>query len=932
MSAARDPSLKGLNDCGCCEGLNVSVPALVENGPGLKVVAYRIGTHSQFRDSLLACLSSSKFSALRTLTTRHPADFTIALLDAWAVTADVLTFYQERIINESFLRTATERRSVLELARLVGYRLSPGVAASAYLSFTLEEPQAPASTSESRSVSDAAARMLRQTASSTPTSVVIGVGTRVQSVPGPGETAQTYETVEEIEARPEWNAMKPLLTYKQPLSTDANSLVLEGTSLQLRKGDHLLISVGSEQSFPQIQAVDPNAETTTVTLKSVRGDESKGELQYGETQLEVNVGAMFTSQSENVPPILKYVDWSAGAQTTAKQSTLEQLTSSHVSQADLSAIMEEAGLSSADFKVMTALRRVELRLLVTDRVYAMRVCASLFGHNAPDWKLLPSDMRTALGGGENWTLNADSLAEDCLLLDAVYGQIAPGDWVVVVKKGEAASPAYCRVKSVSEVGASGYGMSAKVTQITFYVVSGTSLTIGSMEELRSTVVYAQSERLVLTDLPIPDPVGGCTIELGNVYDGLRNEQAIVVEGEPVDPPGAWCGEVAFLKDVNHNAGQTVLTLATNLTRKYKRSTATVNGNVALATHGETVSEVLGSGDATLNFQSFTLKQPPLTYVSATTPSGAESTLKVRVNDVQWKEVSSFLDCGPDDRVYVTTRDDDGKTVVQFGDGTTGGRLPTGVNNVTATYRKGIGLAGLVKKDQLKTLLTKPLGVKEAINPCPSSGGDDPESRDLARVNAPSKVKTLDRVVSLRDYEDFALSFAGVAKALAVWSWVGLKRGVFITLAEPKGGEPSPESTLMKNLKSSLQGTGNPYVPIRLEPYHKVLFRIALNVEVLAEYQADKVLPEVEKALRTAFSFENRCLGQPVFMSEVMATAQKVPGVKAVDVDTLYRIDKDPAWNDRLPAALPGANLDGSFSGAELLVLDPAALDKLGVMS
>ena len=48
---------------------------------------------------------------LRNLKTRDPNDFAIALLDAWATVADVLTFYHERIANEGYLRTATERRS-----------------------------------------------------------------------------------------------------------------------------------------------------------------------------------------------------------------------------------------------------------------------------------------------------------------------------------------------------------------------------------------------------------------------------------------------------------------------------------------------------------------------------------------------------------------------------------------------------------------------------------------------------------------------------------------------------------------------------------------------------------------------------------------------------------------------------------------------------
>src|SRR5678816_3746877 len=82
--------------------------------------------------------SSDTYTPLRALTTRDPSDFSIALLDGWATVADVLTFYEERIANEGFLRTATERRSILELARLIGYELNPGVAASVHLAYTVD--------------------------------------------------------------------------------------------------------------------------------------------------------------------------------------------------------------------------------------------------------------------------------------------------------------------------------------------------------------------------------------------------------------------------------------------------------------------------------------------------------------------------------------------------------------------------------------------------------------------------------------------------------------------------------------------------------------------------------------------------------------------------------------------------------------------------
>src|SRR5690349_20586566 len=96
-----------LDDCGCCEGLTRETPVAIVNRPGLDAIAYRIGIHSQFLASMLAGLSTSQLPALRDLHTREGDDLSIALLDAWAMVADILTFYQERIANESYLRTAT---------------------------------------------------------------------------------------------------------------------------------------------------------------------------------------------------------------------------------------------------------------------------------------------------------------------------------------------------------------------------------------------------------------------------------------------------------------------------------------------------------------------------------------------------------------------------------------------------------------------------------------------------------------------------------------------------------------------------------------------------------------------------------------------------------------------------------------------------------
>jgi hypothetical protein len=158
--------------CGCCAGTSVQTPQVELNRPGLPAIAYRVGSWATFKESMLARLSSSDYPALAALQTRDDDDFTIAFLDATSVMLDILTFYQERLANESYLRTAGQLRSLVELSRLIGYTPAPGVAAASYVAFTLKtapgqalDPTAPA--------------------------IIIPQGTQMQSVPahsrpGPG--------------------------------------------------------------------------------------------------------------------------------------------------------------------------------------------------------------------------------------------------------------------------------------------------------------------------------------------------------------------------------------------------------------------------------------------------------------------------------------------------------------------------------------------------------------------------------------------------------------------------------------------------------------------------------------------------------------------------------------------------------------------------
>ena len=250
-----------LTCCGRCEGITQETPQAIQNRPGLGAIAYRTGTYNTFYQTLLARIAQSRQPSLRQLRSREPDDFTIALLDAFSVMGDVLTFYTERIANEAYLNTATETRSVAWLANLVGYRMSPGVAAEASLAFNID----PAAGAYGAVINTPPNAMLAQAftpAQPAPASAqsaldqlpstAIPIGTQVQSIPGPGQMPQTFETVAQISARPEWNTIAPRLVYPQIVDGNATSLLLSGSVSNLKTGDWLLRVPAGAAPIPRL--------------------------------------------------------------------------------------------------------------------------------------------------------------------------------------------------------------------------------------------------------------------------------------------------------------------------------------------------------------------------------------------------------------------------------------------------------------------------------------------------------------------------------------------------------------------------------------------------------------------------------------------------------------------------------------------------------
>jgi predicted phage baseplate assembly protein len=917
------PGARELNDCGCCEGLHEETPVEIRNAAGLSALVYRVGTHSRFKRSMLVGLTRQ--TVLLELTTRRDDDPTIGLLDAWATALDVLTFYQERIANEGFLRTSTERRSLLELARAIGYELRPGVAASTCLQFTME------------------------TAAGAPRQTTVSAGTKAQSVPGENEQAQIFETIEEIKARPAWNAMKPRMTQRQlveilgPELRYRNSgplvahLYFTGTSTGLSNGDWILVTTGSGNQ----------TQTWARRIAQVTID---NDLKRTQVDLETSGGEL-----PPIPPATHFDPVNFPVNAPPLPFTAEQIESQvlarNLREGDLQTFLEVNRWNAEQLSDFVAKRNATLKPS-GQAVFVFRERAGFFGNNAPAYTtlrdrynnpLLYPDWDTSTGWSI-WEPPANLSARPLLppmkyitdpRLERAIPGIAKNSWAVF---SSGTTWQVFRVTESHEASAVGFGISGKTTVLSLLKPDLSSATSPNPPAflVRETAAHIKSEELELAPLPVSDVIaaGVAALELEEMVVGLKTAQLVVLRGERSDAPGVISQELLALQEIIHHDGHTTILFheqssGAGLRYSYLRKTVTLNANVARATHGETKREVLGSGKGAQAFQKFVLKQAPLTYVSAPTPAGVASTLQLRVNDVLWDESPTLYRRPPSARIFVTRRDDDGKTTAQFGDGITGARLPSGIENVSATYRVGLGLAGMVKAKQISVLLSRPLGLKEVENPLPASGGGDPENRDQARENAPVTVLTLDRIVSLQDFEDYVRSYPGIGKAQASSLWQGENKIVHLTIAGADGNPVSTISDLYKNLKGSIDSARAPGPPVEVGSFIPLSFNIQAKLSITRGYLGEKVRAAVSEALIAAFSFHSRSFGQAVTKGELYRVIQTVDGVEAVDLDYLYLSPSNATLENRLPVRTAGWNqANGLILAAELLLINPRGITLL----
>jgi hypothetical protein len=319
---------------------------------------------------------------------------------------------------------------------------------------------------------------------------------------------------------------------------------------------------------------------------------------------------------------------------------------------------------------------------------------------------------------------------------------------------------------------------------------------------------------------------------------------------------------------------------------------TVYGNLADADQGKTEKEVvLGNGDSRQPFQTFKIPKTPLTYhkdAGETPPEVPE--LWLYVNDRLWTLVPTLFNCNSDEEVYIVREDADGESWIQCGDGKTGRRFPSGIKNIVAKYRTGTGAKGALAEETTVQAGAKLDKLGKIHMPGSASGGSEAETGDNAREAAPGKVQSLDRLVSISDFECEALGISGVSKVRAVWDDPRGVPSICLTVLLESGSGQDAES-IRETMTNYNRCRGPERFPIEVRQGTAQYVYIAASYGFDPTYREENVVKLIKEALGIAgeeddgvdgskglFSLSNRRFGQQEYAKRVVAAIQNVEGV------------------------------------------------------
>ena len=756
-------------------------PAPLNIGAGLNKLPRQIATFHEFRRALLKDIKAAEVELidsnnvlvnimpLADWRARDKDDFGIMLLEMWAYICDSLSFYDEVLANESYLRTSFLRPNLRKLIALLGYLPRPAVGSVVQLA----------------AIADGRLQLK------------LPVGTAFRSGAFDGNPPQVFELTDETSIHP--------FTNRMGIKAPHRGVVLQ-----------------------------PYPDSILAELKS--------EIKEEAMLLLINKADSKQNKALQVKKIEKYTG------------------------------VDNRQYNKISFTAATALKK---------------------GAWLKDLQLLKPTLQSGL-----WTLNqkADSINNTKITLNVLSQQVHSGDYILMAYRTQYR---WFKVAAVAEV------MRTSIASNEI-IINGNRFTVPGMQ-------------VPVTELTLEEPVNAVKPKkFGHSIWGQGQCSEIIIyfgmqlNANIIDEPNAFLtasDSLFFDKTLeipveNYNPTQFLMQdkntigAAVSGTISYDENKLTLNqvtnwatsltlpvdvyGNVIAATRGETVkNEKMGSGNASLASQTFKLKKKPLSYYPSPTVNNDQSvknTLTVYVDGILWSEVNSFYGIKEYDQVYTVRQNDEGESLITFGDDIRGQRLPSGTDNIICNYRFGAEAAcppaGSVSQ------VAKPVkGLRSVKNFLAAFGGADAEEAENMRTYAPKSALILGRVVSMQDMAALASSFPGVRAVQTEWRWDKNKQRASAHIFYI--GDAGIRASLSQRIRS----VSDPSTPITVETALSRPLFISINVKINPRYLDEDVIKQLRETLTSTVNGllapENIGIGLPLYRSSIFESILNVAGTEAV---------------------------------------------------
>ena len=756
-------------------------PAPLNIGAGLNKLPRQVATFHEFRRALLKDIKAEqveiidsnnvlvKIIPLADWRARDKDDFGIMLLEMWAYICDSLSFYDEVLANESYLRTSFLRPNLRKLIALLGYLPRPAVGSSVELA----------------GIADGRLQLK------------LPVGTAFRSGAFDGNPPQVFEMADEASIHPFTNKMGI-------------------------KAPHLGMVLAAQPTWLLA--------------------ELKSEIKEEAMLLLINKADSKQNKALQVKKVEKYTG------------------------------NDNRQYNKIGFTAATALKK---------------------GALLKDLQLLKPTLQAGL-----WTTSkkADSIKNTKITLNVLSQQVHAGDYILLAYRKQYR---WFKVAAVTEVmrttiGSSDMKINGNVFNIPGIQVPVTELTLeepvnqAGGKKFRNSVwdVGEVAEIIVYFGMQLNANVIDEPNALLTASDPLFFDKTLEKPVENYNPQRFLMQDKNTLGagvdgSISYDENKLTLNQASNWATALSLP-VDVYGNVITANRGESVkNEKMGSGNASVASQTFKLKKKPLSYYPSPTVNNDQSvknSLTIYVDGILWSEVNSFYGSKENDQVYIVRQNDEGESIITFGDGIRGQRLPSGADNIVCNYRFGAEAAsppaGSVSQ------ISKPVkGLRSVKNFLAAYGGAEAEEAENMRTYAPKSALILGRVVSMQDMAALASSFPGVRAVQTEWRWDKNKQRASAHIFYI--GDVGIRASLSQRIRS----VSDPSTPITVETALSKPLSISINVKIDPRFLEEDVIKQLRKTLTDTGSGllapENIGIGLPLYRSNIFKNILNVAGTEAV---------------------------------------------------